>query len=173
MARLQITTDCEFFFRALFFPKHAWHTFSASKWIKKYLRPILEQIVAFTSQHSCNTVHRMEEYQEHSARTKGLIWGSQKPDPTFLVQYARENIILYVFYSTSVSEFSNRFSFKAAEFTRWPIWMMFVRWEQKTRTRSLCTCLFTTQHFSWDGQIKKIFQADCIHHLYVHIMQNS
>lgn len=91
-----------------FFSKHAWHTFSASKWIKKYLRPTLEQIVGFTSLHYCNMVHRIEEYLQHSARAKGLIWGSQKLDSTFLVQYARENIILYVFYSTSVSEFSNK-----------------------------------------------------------------
>lgn len=80
-----------------FSPKRAWHTFSASKWIKKYLRPTLEQIVGFTSLH----------YLQHSACTKGLIWGS-----TFLVQCARENIILCVFYSTPVSEFSNKFSFK-------------------------------------------------------------
>lgn len=113
------------FSEPFFFLERTWHTISASKWIKKIPKTHLR--ANSESLHYCNIVDRMEEYLQHSARTKGLVWGC-----TFLVQDARENIIPYVIYSTSVSEFSKKFSVKAAEFARWPIWMFeMVRAEYK------------------------------------------
>lgn len=116
-----------------------------------------------------------------------LVWGSQKPEKKWLL--IKKNFVSSFFYICVITETilyganlnrSGAFSICTMWSNKWarpciirPIWMcVAVRVERKD-TLVLHMFIYNTA-FSLNEQIKKkIFQADCIHHLYVHITQVS